>query len=147
MHRVCKIFSFSAAHILETSFSTACQKTHGHNYKVEVVLSSTVLNRDGMVIDFGKLKETAAPIIDHLDHKMLVKGHGHGEKNGILYMDMNPTAENIAKHIHTTFARACEMDKILLSQREKDSAGRIRKVYIERIRVWETDTCWAEYTE
>lgn len=145
MYRISKRFHFSSAHILETSYTVACQKIHGHNYNVEVVLCSNELNRDGMVVDFGKLKQSMADIIDLYDHKMLLKSETiepMTEDDGRLFLPCNPTAENIARLIYKSIDQS-----FLDTDREKTDNGYERIVHIEKIRVWETDSAWAEYSE
>ena len=77
-----KIFEFSAAHNL-IDYQGKCENLHGHNYKLEILLSGK-LKDDGMVIDFVELKKIVKKaIIEELDHKYL---------NDII---SQPTAENI----------------------------------------------------
>lgn len=77
--------TFSAAHQLTHAYSKECNDNlHGHNWRVLIEIKTSLL-KDGMIIDFKKLKE----IINRLDHKNL---------NTIL--DFEPTAENIAYFLH-----------------------------------------------
>jgi len=119
---------------------------HGHNYSVDVIVSSLVLNSDGMVIDFGKLKDIIKPIIDEYDHSFMLSSElpdSVYEKNTI-FLNCNPTSENIARllFIHTQNA-LFEMDK---TDREDTPDGQSRQVYLEKVRVYETDTSWSEYS-
>tara|TARA_Y100000310_G_C20653788_1_gene800890 strand:- start:600 stop:944 length:345 start_codon:yes stop_codon:yes gene_type:complete len=77
-----KTFSFDAAHKLEWH-NGKCKDLHGHTYKFEVLIKGEV-NRAGIVIDFGDLKEIVKDeVLEFLDHKYL---------NDIIE---NPTAEEI----------------------------------------------------
>ncbi len=82
--------SFSGAHRLR-GYEGQCEDLHGHNWKVEVLVSSAELGEDGMVMDFRKLKEITQAVVETLDHKYL---------NEIPYFaEMNPSSENIARYI------------------------------------------------
>jgi 6-pyruvoyltetrahydropterin/6-carboxytetrahydropterin synthase len=82
--------SFSGAHRL-TDYDGKCENLHGHNWKVEILVSSSELAEDGMVLDFRKLKEITQAVLETLDHRYL---------NEIPYFaEINPSSENIAKYI------------------------------------------------
>lgn len=90
MYRIGKTFKFEAAHNLP-DHDGKCATLHGHSYEVEVVLESAELlgnsAKDGMLLDFGDLKDAVAPLIDLLDHNGLVQD----------VIRMRSTAENIAR--------------------------------------------------
>jgi len=110
---VTKIFSFAMAHQLDSCYTEICKNIHGHGYRLEVTFEGD-LNKDGMVMDFKRMKEIVQPIVDEFDHSFIT----------IDSFGMNPTAENMAKHF---FNRIREQ---ILS--------------IKKVRLWETDTCYAE---
>ena len=62
---------FSASHFLR--FCGDCEKLHGHNYTVDVIITGP-LNEDGMVVDFNEVKEMAVNICKTLDHKVMLPG-------------------------------------------------------------------------
>ena len=79
-------FHFDAAHFLP-EYEGKCEELHGHTYTLDVVVEGE-LNKEGMVMDFNKLKGVVKKnVLDKLDHKNL---------NEIF---QNPTAENIASWI------------------------------------------------
>jgi len=81
---------FSSAHNLK-GYKGKCESLHGHNWKVEVVVSQGSPGKDGMVMDFTILKTKLKRILERLDHRYL---------NEIPYFKkINPTSENIAKYI------------------------------------------------
>jgi 6-pyruvoyltetrahydropterin/6-carboxytetrahydropterin synthase len=82
---------------------------HGHNYRVEIVLSGP-LDARGFVRDFHEIDAVVLPLIELVDHRVL---------NDVEGLE-NPTAEVIA---------AWFLERI---------EG------CERVRVYETDDCWAE---
>jgi 6-pyruvoyltetrahydropterin/6-carboxytetrahydropterin synthase len=65
---------------------------HGHNWKVEIMVVGNKLNSLGMLIDFRDLKEEVNKVIGTLDHYYLNEIEA--------FRIINPTAENIAKHIY-----------------------------------------------
>lgn len=82
---------FSAAHNLR-EYRGKCEELHGHNWKIEVVVSGVNLDKAGMIIDFKQIKSRLNKVLDKLDHKYL---------NRLNYFKRaNPTSENIAKYIH-----------------------------------------------
>jgi 6-pyruvoyltetrahydropterin/6-carboxytetrahydropterin synthase len=75
----------SASHQLNLTYESKCKHIHGHNWHITVFCRSEKLNINGMVEDFGAIKEK---IHGFLDHGMLNE-----------LVDFNPTAENIAHWI------------------------------------------------
>jgi len=63
---------FSSAHFI--TFGGKCERLHGHNYGVLVVLEGT-LNEDKLVFDFTLLKRLTREICQHLDHRFLLPLH------------------------------------------------------------------------
>ena len=93
MYTISKEFHFSASHQLEgLPKDHPCTKLHGHNYIVIVELKSRNLNELGFVKDYRELSPIKKFIDGALDHKHLND-----------FLDFNPTAENIAKHLFDLF--------------------------------------------
>ncbi|MBI4699265.1 MAG: 6-carboxytetrahydropterin synthase, partial [Nitrospirae bacterium] len=53
---------FSAAHQLR-GYKGKCERLHGHNWRVQVSVSSERLNDIGLVIDFHDLKKMLSEVI------------------------------------------------------------------------------------
>lgn len=85
MYYVSKRMEISAAHKLNLTYDSPCERLHGHGYIVEVFCKSKELNENGMIVDFSEIKKK---VHDVMDHNYL---------NDIL--KCNPTAENMAKWI------------------------------------------------
>jgi 6-pyruvoyltetrahydropterin/6-carboxytetrahydropterin synthase len=120
MYEVAITQSFSAAHTLK-EVGGMCEKLHGHNFVVEVFLSSRELNESGILIDFRILKEWTDDVLKKLDHKYL---------NEIDYFkDLTPSSENIAKFIY---------DKV--SEKIK-----IHNLDVSRVTVWESEDARVTY--
>lgn len=147
LFRICKSFKFSAAHILESSWSEKCQEIHGHNYIVEVVVESTDLNKDGMVIDFGKLKSIIKPLIEKFDHSFIQKSSLTPIKTSKItnevFMDLNPTSENIARLIYLSISN--KLSGLVNPDREHSCNGYKRTINLVKVRIYETDSSWSEY--
>lgn len=111
---------FSSAHSLR-GYRGKCEELHGHNWKVEVVVSSEKLNSLGMVVDFKQLKQNLNRILLKLDHRYLNKIN--------FFRKNNPTSENIAHYI---FERLKE---------HKSS------YQIEAVTVWESEDASATFKE
>ncbi len=78
------------AHQLHLPYESKCNDLHGHNYTVEVVLTTNFLNSNGMVCDFTHVKA----VIKKYDHSFL---GAHGPA-GTKCFDVEPsTAENFAR--------------------------------------------------
>ena len=122
MFRIKVVTQFSAAHFLR-NYKGKCESLHGHNWKVEVLVSSNDLDSLGMVMDFGDLKKLTKDALDELDHQNL--------EDLEYFKQHNPSSEEISRYI---------FDKL----KKEISARNCR---LEEIRVWETDTSCATYRE
>ena len=106
--KITKQFKMEVAHRLTSSYSTRCQSVHGHSYLMEVTLESEQLNEDGMVMDFGEVKDRMNHFFDAFDHSYVLSkddvtlpfflGIEAQIHNRMLVVDYNPTAENMAYH-------------------------------------------------
>jgi 6-pyruvoyltetrahydropterin/6-carboxytetrahydropterin synthase len=119
MYRLKVISNFSAAHNLR-DYKGKCEALHGHNYKVEVVLEGSMLDNNGLLIDFKDIKESLKKVIDKLDHKYL---------NELSYfIEINPSSENLAKYIYSE----------------------LQNIYCDKmcsVTIWETNGSAATYCE
>lgn len=113
---------FSSAHQLR-GYTGKCENLHGHNWKVQVMVSSEKLNETGLVIDFDELKKTVEELLLTLDHFVL---------NEIFpFTELNPSSENIAKWIYDSL--------------KKKTTN--RNVALVSVTVWESETASATYYE
>lgn len=104
--RIGKQYTFDAAHQL-VGHKGKCANLHGHTYTVVVSIAGPVKGKprqsdDGMVMDYGDLDNIVKPIIEQLDHAMLI-GPEQSVLGGnkICYIGVRSTAENIARWILT----------------------------------------------
>jgi len=111
---------FSGAHRLRYLHGK-CEELHGHNWKVEATVASPRLGKEGVVIDFGILKQKVEKVLKSLDHSFL---------NDLPYFSgIEPSSENIAKYI---FDR--------LKSELKGQPGMLRSVA-----AWESEASRATY--
>lgn len=105
MFRVTKEIGFCYGHRL-LNYAGKCRNLHGHNGRAVVTLEAPALDRLGMVVDFTEIKRILKTWIDDtLDHKMLLHRDDpmlpelRRQGEPFVELDVNPTAENIAKLI------------------------------------------------
>jgi 6-pyruvoyltetrahydropterin/6-carboxytetrahydropterin synthase len=131
MYRVTREIHFCYGHRL-LNYDGKCRHLHGHNGRAVITLQADELDRLGMVMDFSHIKQViTAWIDDTIDHKMLLHRDDpvlpllrqQGEPVHVL--DVNPTAENIARLIFD-FAVS-------------------RGFPVVEVRLWETENCYATY--
>lgn len=84
--RIGRTYHFEAAHYLpKVPDGHKCKNLHGHNYRVEIVISGK-LDERGFVKDFAEIDDEIAPLLKQVDHRLL---------NDVEGLE-NPTAEIIA---------------------------------------------------
>jgi 6-pyruvoyltetrahydropterin/6-carboxytetrahydropterin synthase len=99
--------SFAAAHALR-GYGGACERLHGHNFKVIAVARATELNAIGMALDFKELSSHLYEVLRDLDHQNLNELPPFDERNA--------TAENIAGYIFEQLAPRLERTGAKLSR-------------------------------
>lgn len=62
---------FSAAHFL-TLPGHMCERLHGHNYRVAIVVEGGIDPATGFLLDFAVLKQALKALIEPMDHKLLI---------------------------------------------------------------------------
>ena len=113
---------FSSAHQLR-GYKGKCENLHGHNWRVQVTVSSDKLDDIGIVIDFHELKNITGEVISSLDHSFL---------NEVFpFTEINPSSENIAKWIYESIKKKLDQDQCNVSS----------------VTVWENETASATYYE
>ncbi len=110
---------FAAAHRLR-GYEGECERLHGHNWRVEVVLEGGELNDLGMLVDFRDARRLLGDVVKKFDHVDL---------NGLdCFREMNPTTENVARLI------------------SEDLAGLLPAgVAVQSVTAWESPRCGVTY--
>jgi len=131
MIRITKEFKFEMAHALH-GYDGLCKNIHGHSYRLWVTVKGEVRNekghrKDGMVMDFGVLKEIVKPnIIDKYDHSLVLNANSpHADLNlsafeKVFYLSYQPTSENLvidfATIIQSKIPEHITLCKVILSE-------------------------------
>jgi len=138
--RISKTFEIESGHLL-TKHPDKCRFPHGHSRTVEVVLAADRLNANDMVCDFHTVKEALASFLETWDHALCLNTadpnfeffrRTYGERV-IPFANSDPTSEVMAKTICDELGRRLDA---------KTLASGVR---VERVRVTETSSSWAEY--
>ena len=114
---------YDSAHFLR-NYEGKCERLHGHRYVVEAALFTETLDESGLAFDFVVVKKHLRAIADHLDHNNI---------NELPPFDrIEPSAENQARYIFDEMKKRLPpaMAEALLF-----------------VKVWETPTQWAQYSE
>lgn len=131
MYRVTREIDFCYGHRL-LQYDGKCRHLHGHNGRAVITLETDRLDALGMVVDFTRIKRVVSTWIDEtLDHKMLLHKDDpvlpflRQQGEPVFVMDVNPTAENIARLIYDYTAR--------------------QGFPVVEVQLWETASCFASY--
>ncbi len=105
MFQVTREIRFCYGHRL-LNYDGKCRHLHGHNGRAVISLRSESLDPLGMVVDFSQIKKVVGSWIDaNLDHRMILHKDDpvlptlQAQGEPVFLMDVNPTAENLAKLI------------------------------------------------
>jgi len=121
MYRLMIKTSFAAAHNL-INYQGDCENLHGHNWRVEVVVSAKELDKAGLGIDFKILKKQTNSLLDELDHKYL---------NDLTpFKNDSPSSENISRYLFERLTETLNNENIT----------------VEKINVWESENACASYS-
>ena len=149
-YRICKTFEVESGHIL-SKHPGRCRYPHGHTRRVEIVLEAEELDENGMVCDFGALKESIMPLIDALDHSICmntadpmfpVMREAYGEQV-LAFENRDPTSEVLVRYLYDQIHDRLTQHVQCTNPRFPISPA----VRLHAVRIWETSTSWAEYSE
>ena len=111
--------ALAAAHNLR-GYEGKCERLHGHNWHIDVVLAAEKLDAAGMAMDFREAKKIIATVVDKYDH---------GYLNETPPFDvLNPSSENLARTIAEEIGRQLP-----------------EGITVARIVAWESEGCGAIY--
>lgn len=111
---------FSAAHQLR-GYKGKCENLHGHNWRIQVVITAEKLNDIGLAMDFHELKKITNELISTLDHSVL--------NEMFPFTEINPSSENIAKWMYDSIKKKLNSNNITVAS----------------VTVWEAETASATY--
>ncbi len=148
-YRIAKTLTFESGHIL-SKHRGRCRFPHGHSRSVEVVLVADRLDANDMVCDFKAVKRALESFLDRWDHALCLNtadpGYAllketYGERV-VSFPDTDPTSEIMARTIFDTLQLTLSAQKTEITAEYPIPPG----VRLERVRVSETATSWAEYS-
>jgi len=147
-YRICKSFEIESGHIL-SKHPGKCRFPHGHSRRIDIILRAATLDPNDMVCDFKAVKQSLQPFLDSWDHALAINtddpNHGfyqksHGDRV-ISFPHTDPTTEVMARTIFDEVKRS-------LAHANRTGAFAIpTSVKVESVRVTETSSSWAEYSE
>jgi 6-pyruvoyltetrahydropterin/6-carboxytetrahydropterin synthase len=117
-----------------------CALIHGHNWGITLTFTCSETDKNGFVVDFGKLKYLKTWIDENLDHACLFNA-SDPEKDALLasvghlfkpYILPNSSCEGIAQHIHSIF------DAMV----RKETANRVWIVEVEIVEDSKNSACY-----
>lgn len=84
-----------------------CEHLHGHNYRFHFTIRAPRLDKVGRVLDFSVIKTLLCEWLEkNWDHKFLIWVNDPWadalvklDPNGVVAVEFNPTAENMAQHL------------------------------------------------
>ena len=117
---------FAAAHRLR-GYPGDCERLHGHNWRVQVVVRAEKLDAQGLAVDFRALKAALQAVLEKFDHRYLNQDVPELAEGGL-----NPTTENLARLVFES-----------LSAEGRLPAG----VGLARVTVWESPGCSATFRQ
>ena len=146
--RIAKSFTVESGHLL-TKHPGACRFPHGHSRTIEIVLTSDELDARDMVCDFAVLKSAASNAVQRYDHTFTLNTTDpafaqlratYGDRV-IAFIETDPTTEVLAREIFRDVRAALDL------AHQAGDARLAPGARLERVRVTETATSWAEYWE
>ena len=128
-----------------------CRFPHGHSRTIEVVLVADRLDANDMVCDFKAIKQSLAEFLDRWDHALCLNSadpqfallQQHYGERVVDFPDTDPTSEVLARAVFEETRR-----RLMEASGQDNISYRISScVRVERVRVTETSSSWAEYFE
>ena len=148
-YRIAKTFEIESGHLL-SKHPEKCRFPHGHSRKVEVVLVADELDANDMVCDFKAVKRLLQSFLDRWDHALAVNTadanfaalmQSYGERV-IAFENRDPTSEVMAKSVFDELTRRIAHEVVTPATHYAIA----KHVRVERVRVTETSSSWAEYS-
>lgn len=151
IYRVCKSFEIENGHML-SKHPGRCRLPHGHSRRVDLVISSDRLDANDMVCDFKALKLAVEDYLDQYDHALMVNADDQFLKSLpeqyrarlIVLEGEDPTTEVLARRIYE-FVYGQISAGGTFTDHHGNAFTMPTHLTLERVRVSETSSSWAEY--
>ena len=131
--KIAKEFRWEMGHRLQCH-KGKCFNLHGHSYKLLVEFTGNT-ESNGMVLDYFDVKKIIAPIVDELDHTVIISNDDLELKEAIqklnsayVIVNYETTAENLCHYF---------LDKI-------KNANLPNNISAIKVRIFETENTYAE---
>lgn len=150
-YRICKSFTVESGHML-SKHPGRCRFPHGHTRVIDVVVCAEELDANDMVCDFAALKHALGSAVDRFDHSLAINSLDpilprldSVQDRIVVFQGKDPTTEVLAKFIFD------ELESVIAANRPIPGPdGRSYQLpsglRVDRVRVGETPTTWAEYS-
>ncbi len=152
MYRICKAFTVESGHMLSKHVER-CKYPHGHTRRIELVLSAPTLDENDMVCDFKWINLAIGEYLDRFDHALCISAADPNlaalqsvDNRLVIFDEGDPTTELIAKRIFDHLSERIRAAEPVTTP-DGVTYGIRTEVRVERVRVGETPTSWAEYAE
>ena len=128
--RLHKEVAFDASHRL-LHYQGKCHNLHGHRWKVQVWLKGYTDDETNILVDYNEIRE----VVDYYDHEIILNESDPmvpriREFHEVITTPGDPTSELLAHLLREA-----------LESRYADTG---RSIVVDRIRVWESPTGYAE---
>lgn len=131
-----RFHDFSTGHRVY-GHESKCSMLHGHNYRVHFDIEAPSLDKVGRVMDFSVIKDLLCEWLEqNWDHKFLIfkddpfsKVLKELDPAGVVVVDYNPTAEQMAEHLvkvvapKQLFGTGCTLIKCTIEETRKCSVS------------------------
>ena len=116
---------FRATHFLRGDFAEETLP-HEHEYIVEWICSTNVLDENGFSVDIAVMEEQLQRLIDRIQGKSL---------NDLeFFKERQVSVENLAQYFHTDLVEGLKKQNFSLES-----------VIEFQVKIWESETAWAAY--
>jgi 6-pyruvoyltetrahydropterin/6-carboxytetrahydropterin synthase len=128
--RIYKEVAFDASHRL-LHYQGKCHNLHGHRWRVQVWLKGYTDDKTKILVDYNEIRK----VIDYYDHEIILNEIDPmvpriREFHDVITTPGDPTSELLAELIRNTI--------------EQQYINSGREIEVEKIRVWESPTGYAE---
>lgn len=151
VYRVCKSFEVESGHML-SKHPGRCRLPHGHSRRIDLVIASSELDAHDMVVDFKALKLAVEGELDRYDHALAVNSEDPvlgqlcetNRTRVVVFENQDPTTEALARRIYD-YVSAQIAEGASFSDEHGNRYALSDTLTLERVRVTETSSSWAEY--